>query len=80
MGLFLADDVKLMEKSAAKITGMFLDRWWDDSSDAGPKKRPSSSFGDPLPTLEVITVCKQNLQDSRMDTFTVGFFPLASDR
>lgn len=65
MGLFLPEDAWMMERTISNVTGQFMTKWWDTTSDAGPTRRPSSTFQVPLPTLEILTIsdnlCK-NLQ------------------
>ena len=56
MGLFLEDDGKTMSKNSATVAGMLMSKWWDESGDAGPKRRPRSSFSEPTPSVEVLTV------------------------
>eukprot|EP00435_Cladocopium_sp_Y103_P001374 s423_g1.t1 len=56
MGIFLNDDMQLMNKSSSTVTGMFVSKWWDQSSEAGPKRRPRSTFDEAVPTLEVLAV------------------------
>lgn len=56
MGLFLPDDGVMMEKQISNVSGKFMTQWWDNSAEAGPARRPSSSFETPMPTLEILTV------------------------
>ena len=56
MGLFMADDSAVMDKTLSNVAGHFMTNWWDTSVDAGPPRRPRSSFEVPLPTLEVLTI------------------------
>ena len=56
MGLYLNDDTQIMNQNSSTITGMFVSKWWDQSSEAGPKRRPRSTFDEPVPTLDVLAV------------------------
>lgn len=56
MGIFLDDDMALSAKTAGNVAGKLMSSWWDQSVEAGSKRRPHSTFDTPLPTLEVLTV------------------------
>ncbi|CAK9102257.1 unnamed protein product, partial [Durusdinium trenchii] len=55
MGLFLEDDAKVMTKNSSNIAGMLMTQWWDESGEAGPKRRPRAKLH-----------CKAALQNSQM--------------
>ena len=56
IGLFLEDDAALAKKLEMSTAGKLMSDWWDSSSAAGPKRRPQTSFAQPIPSLEVLTV------------------------
>ena len=56
MGIFLPEDANMMNNLVGSIRGEFMSKWWDNSSEAGPKRRPRSSFSESCPTLEVLTI------------------------
>lgn len=56
MGLFLEDDAKVMTKNSSTIAGMLMTQWWDESGEAGPKRRPRSKFEEASPSLQTLTI------------------------
>ena len=60
MGLYLNDDTATMDKNMSNVAGQFMTQWYDNTDDAGPPRRPRSSFGEPIPTLEVLTISDQS--------------------
>lgn len=62
MGLYLQDDAAMMEKNMSNVAGTFMAKWFDQSELAGPSRRPSSSFAEPVPTLEILTVADNQLK------------------
>ena len=46
LGVFLQDDADLASQVTSTMTGRLLDKRWDSAAEAGPKRRPRTSFGD----------------------------------
>lgn len=64
LGVFLEDDSALAPQVTSNVTGQILDKWWDGSAEAGPKRRPRSSFGVDQPQLETLVVSEGQLKTS----------------
>jgi len=56
MGIFLEDDAALSRTLESTVAGKIMSDWWDECTDAGPKRRPRSSFAEPVPSLDVVVV------------------------
>ena len=53
LGIGLADDSHLVGL-LSDVKGQFMSEWWDNSSDAGPKRRPRATFNEATPDLKVL--------------------------
>ena len=63
MGFIHVDD-PLAEKAACQVAGQVLSQWWDSSPEAGPKKRPQTTFPDPLPNSSADNPRRNPAEDS----------------
>lgn len=56
MGIFLEDECSMSRALESSVAGKLMSNWWDSSSEAGARRRPRSSFSEPIPQLEVLTI------------------------
>ena len=68
MGLFMQDDAAMMDKSMSNVAGQFMSKWYDQSDQAGPARRPQSNFLEPMPSLEILTVADSQLKILRSNS------------
>ena len=50
------------------MAGKLIADRWDSSTDAGSKRRPRSSFNEPTPSLEVLTLTDDSVKNLRLMT------------
>ena len=62
MGIFLQDDVGMMDKHISNVTGTFMAKWYDRSEMAGPSRRPCSNFSEAIPSLEILVATDNQLK------------------
>ncbi|CAK9013615.1 Uncharacterized protein SCF082_LOCUS12009 [Durusdinium trenchii] len=67
MGILLADDVGTMSSLKSSVAGQLMTKWWDQSQEAGPKRRSRTSFSDPVPALEVLTITNNQCKKLRIN-------------
>ena len=68
MAIFLEDDGALNKSWESNVAGKLIADWWDSSTDAGSKRRPRSSFNEPTPSLEVLTLTDDSVKNLRLMT------------
>ena len=56
MGIFLEDDSNLARSQESLVAGKLMSGWWDTCQEAGSQRRPRTSFSEPTPTLDVLTI------------------------
>lgn len=56
LGIYLEEDASMARNHMGAVTGKLMNNWWDTCAEAGSQRRPRSSFSEPLPSLEVLSV------------------------
>ena len=52
-------DLQLMQKNQSMLSGKILKGWWDACGEAGPPRRPRSTFQEAVPSLDMLSISGQ---------------------
>jgi hypothetical protein len=56
LALYDSDSAHHLAGTRDCLVGRAMDEWWDHSSEAGPKSREATRFGEEAPSLDVLSI------------------------